>query len=283
MPFDTQMQFVILMNMAVAIIVATTARRKGRSFLLWLIYAMVISPVALIHVLILPYKTENGAVISFETPQMPNEFVISKRRINYCFIGCPMDTLSYVITSNLALKRITVKLNLFSEKPIKSFDITLEMLDGMNGRIAEKTFTGMKYSDSVEFDISEFPYTMYVNFTIEHIAFEDGEEWIKQGERLEYNVDIMDGYELEKLKALTNKYAVCLPYETDDYWVCSCSKANNSDKCVLCGITKEELFKKVDRNTVVSLRNDLIRRNNLSRFNLHLAEQNMQRQGQAEV
>lgn len=272
-----QLRMSAMILIPMACLPAYIAKKKGRSFLLWYIYAYGFFIIALIHsLMLLPRQTARNvsSIPNYNSaPGMaPVEFTVNKKRINYCFIGCPMDTLSYVILSKPAEKKLVVNLNLFAEKPIKAFDITLEIFDTMNGKIADKVFNNVSYSDTVSFDISEYPYAMYINFSVEQIYFENGEEWTKQGQRLEYDIDVLDGYELERLKGLTNKYAVCLPYKKENYWICSCSKANNADKCVLCGIEKNTLFEKVDKDTVRELKNDLIRRNNLSKLNLSIPE-----------
>lgn len=270
-----QLRLSAIILIPMACIPAYIAKKKGRSFALWYIYAYGLFIFALLHALMLPPKQKNRTTVngndfgtSIQPKQIPTELIINTRRINYCFVGCPIDTLSYVLSSNFQTKTITAKLNLFAEKPVRSFDITLELLDSLKGKIADKTFTNVEYRDVAQFDVSAYPYVMYINFKLEKIYLQDGEVWERDGEPLEYDVDILDGYEQEKLKSLTNKYAVCLPYETEDYWVCSCTKANNADHCVMCGIDKKELFEKVDKDTVRQLKNDLIRRNNLSKFNV---------------
>lgn len=267
--FTTQdLMFSAMLLIPMSCIPAYIAKKKGRSFLLWYIYAYCFFAMALIHIMILPPKIKREDRVNLQEFNIPDTIVINNRRINYCFIGCPMDTLSYSITAHPHTKTLIVKLNLFAEKPIKAFDITLEMRDSLNNKIADKVFNNIEFAENVEFDISEYVYTMYVNFKVDRIYLANGEEWVKQGEPLEYDIEILDGYELEKLKSMTNSKAVCLPYLEEDYWVCTCAKANNTDACVVCGIDKEELFNKLDKDTILKLRNDLIRRNNLSKFNI---------------
>ena len=262
--------FIVLMPLA--FIPAFIASLKGKSFIVWYVYSLLLFPVALIHAMLLKTPQLDAKTSEVLQTELARDFVIGSHRIDYGFLGCPLNTVSYVIKSNFALRKIVVVLNMIAEKKVSSFDVTLEMIDGMNRKIAKRNYKNVAYSDSVEFDISEYPYTVYVDFTVDKIAFENGEEWVPSGERIKYEIDALDGPELEQLRELTNRYAVCLPCEKDEYWVCSCSKLNDTDDCSLCGMGKDELFAKVTKKTATSLKNSLIRRNNLKGFQLRVSE-----------
>lgn len=276
MPYGVVTSEQLLMSAIILIplslIPAYIAKQKGRSFLLWYIYGYLFFIVALMHSLMIAPKVEEKKQ-SIKNYAVPSDLTINKCRINYSFIGCPLDALSYSITANPQQRKMTATINLFAEKPIKAFDVTLEILDNTKNKITDKTFSNVTFGESVDFDISEYAYAKYIDFTFNTVYLENGEEWVKNGERIEYNIDLVDGYELERLKQLTNRYAVCLPYKTEDYWVCSCSKANNTDTCMLCGMDKDELFSKLDKDTILDLKNDLIRRNNLRDFNVRTSMQ----------
>lgn len=284
MPDNNTIKIAAILLIFLAVIPASIAKKKGGNFILWYIFGYGLFLFAMIFAIMMPpkelFEGNFDEAREIDDESQNQDVVITSSRITDCYVSSPVDALSYQIIKNKQDRKLACKVNLFSNLKPQKLDVFLTLLNYHDEKLAELSFLEFPFSDVVEFDISEYPQTTSIRYDYDNVVEKEGNIWRPSGEKVKYEIEMVDGYHLEEIKRLTNKYAFCYPQEYKDYWVCACSKANNLDVCVLCGIEKKQLFNILNSKKIHEMKNEEKIRKNLEEFHANQAKKMLAREEQ---
>ena len=245
--------------------------KRGRHFLLWYAYALVLFPFAMIHAIV--QKEKNSADIFelkgiiksvLEPPVKPEEagsFVVNDQ-IRYFDPLSPVEVEQVSIKVNPATREVACKLNFrnVGEKDIEAIKLDLFCYNAFGEESGPPVevlvqdcigVPGMIFGPKHYVKLEDHEHTRRINAVLRRIVYSDGLLWeAKEGNLRSCLVDpLEDPEELELLKRQAGADAICYARKNLDGWVCVCGRINMGGNrlCMRCKRSRDTVLNRFDR------------------------------------
>jgi len=250
------------------LIPAFIASGKGKDFLTWYIYGVLLFFFAMIHAIVLPEKRQDGKTLAHEIQE--NKVTLKDVSTSSIYNEpqlvnpkSPVETESYELKIPEKENGAFVKLKLQnqSEKTLNAVKIRILCFDSFNDPVESsennyfetiiqdlEVISGKYFGENKLIELKGFEETRKIKVIIKSILFNDGSKWeYDEKDLVEVEVEKLKGEELEKLQYVAGEDAVCYAKEEENYWQCVCGKVNSNDnkKCIRCERTKEKRIRQL--------------------------------------
>lgn len=245
--------------------------KKGRHFLLWYAYALLLFPFAMIHAIV--QKEKNSADIFelksiiqsvLEPPVQREEagtFVINDQ-IRYFDPLSPVEVEQVSIKVNPAMGEVACKLSFrnVGEKDIEAIKLDLFCYNAFGEESGPPVevlvqdcigLPGMIFGPKHYVKLEDHEHTRRINAVLRRIVYSDGLLWeAKEGNLRSCLVDpLQNAEELELLKRQAGADAICYARKNLDGWICVCGRINMGGNrlCMRCKRSRDTVLTRFDR------------------------------------
>lgn len=254
-----------------AVIPPLLLAKKGRRFVLWYAYALLLFPFAMIHAIVQKEKNSadifelKGIIQSILEPPIPREetssFTINDH-IRYFDPLSPVEVEQVFIKVNPALREVSCRLSFrnIGDKEIEAIKLDLFCYNAFGEETGPPVevlvqdcagVPGMIFGPKHYIKLEDHENTRRINAVLRRIVYSDGLLWeAKEGNLRSCLVDpLEDPDELEQLKRQAGADAVCYARKNLDGWVCVCGRINMGGNrlCMRCKRSRDTVLTRFDR------------------------------------
>jgi len=247
----------ILISLIIGVLPAYIASNKGKNFFTWYIYGVLLFFFAMIHAIALPEETGDLRTTAQDIKEgrVPLKFIpaplIYKDPL-LVVLKSPADLISYEIKvlQDSSATYASIKLLNISDKTISAVKLRLYCYDAFNepagkgsSNIIEISIQDLKarprnfFADDGLIVLPGLEDTRKIKVAIIGVLFADGNKWsYNKIDLIEVITEVAEGYNLESLKRLAGKDAICYAKEEKSYWQCICGRVNvlGAEECSRC-------------------------------------------------
>lgn len=255
----------LIISALIALLPASIAQRKGRSFGAWYIYGFLLWIIAIFHAISLPELAEENHDLDDKIVRKSVTPNIKMQKID---LNAPIEIINYeiVVDQNLnagfnisfrnlnigvvtAVKFEVIGLNSFNEIiQINEKDSFISMIQDLN------VYQGNTYESDIPISLPSKDIRK-LEISVKQVCFSDGiiinndspnfvtptYEEINNDDQIEMAQSIM-------------RSSICYPKQDHNYWICACGRPNinSKDTCVKCGSVKDFIFSNLNRESLLS-------------------------------
>lgn len=177
-------------------------------------------------------------------------------------LSCPIELRGYeLLQDDNGNMRAYIRLFNLSEKTVVSYSATTRWYNSLSREDATENITvdEMRVASRSAFKLvhstQNFMNADHVEMYFSSVSFEDGEVWTpKDGDLVEIGEQpVLEGEELDLLRAAAGDDAVQFPQVQNKYWRCVCGRINllETDECVRCGRDRQSVLKRFNARAIL--------------------------------
>ena len=270
----------LIIDACLAILPASIAERKGKSFGVWYLYGFLIWIVAVLHAISLPEKQESTSSSSIKNSNNSTESIQINSVSSVNFVTCEdVDINAKVRIKGIEIEKdnnenVYLKLTVFNvtTDPISALNLCIEGYNSfgnpvlVNGEesfslIVQDLYLRPKFLESIKRVMLPNLEIRKVKVNIKQICYSDGTiEELKEPKMVKSCQEPLDTQYLAYAQRTVSNLARYHMIESDEYWQCVCGEINTENVCMSCRTSKEEARKYAKENIENGYQQFLIQR-----------------------
>lgn len=270
----------LIIDACLAILPASIAERKGKSFGVWYLYGFLIWIVAVLHAISLPEKQESTSSSSIKNSNNSTESIQINSVSSVNFVTCEdIDINAKVRIKGIEIEKdnnenVYLKLTVFNvtTDPISALNLCIEGYNSfgnpvlVNGEesfslIVQDLYLRPKFLESIKRVMLPNSEIRKVKVNIKQICYSDGTiEELKEPKMVKSCQEPLDTQYLAYAQRTVSNLARYHMIESDEYWQCVCGEINTENVCMSCRTSKEEARKYTKENIENGYQQFLIQR-----------------------